>query len=191
MKRLAMLLTLGLVSGCDPAPGVTDVPRANWSRQRMADADGGRAFDAAQYALRQWFTIDVADRSEGLLTTVPAEYDERGGTGRIRDTAIKYPNRMRRRATVRVQGDGAEVSVDCVVIRERLDTADMRVFRLNRQFDDVGNETPIEQEAGSSAGQNEVWTDVGRDRSLERQILDVVRERLGSQTQPAAAGAGV
>src|SRR5262249_22316120 len=120
MTRLKLGILLSSVvtlMGCDSNPRMTDIPRADWSRERLADAGTDKTFAAAKYALQQWFTIDIANPAEGLLTTAPSEYDEKGGTGRIRDTAIKYPNRMRRRATVRVLPAGSEVSVECVVIK--------------------------------------------------------------------------
>ena len=40
------------------------------------------------------------------------------------------------------------------------------------------NETPIQQEAGVGPQQEQVWTDMPRDRGLERQVLDVVQNRL-------------
>lgn len=187
MRCFIIGLAVFMMAGCDANPRRTDIPRTNWSRERLDAASSDRAFEAARYALRQWFTIDQASASDGLLTTFPVEFEERGGTGRIRDAAVSYRNRVRHRATVRVMGAEPDVSVECVVIRERLDTADHRVFAMNRQFDDVNNQTPISGEGATSPSQNEVWTEIGRDRKLERDILNVVRERLSGG--PAAAPA--
>ncbi len=185
---LAFSLLLVSLAGCDDAdPRLTDIPRQNWARERCPDASKAQVFAASEYAVRQWFGIKNADIEAGIITSTPLEEQERGGTGRIRDTAIHYPNRIRRRATVRLLPEGNTVSVECVVIKDRLDTADMRVFEKNRQFDDVNNQTPIQTEAATSARQNEFWTEVGRDRGMEQRILGVIRERLGSPSHPAAA----
>lgn len=187
--RVALgLCVTGLLVGCDSSATIrTDIPPAQWSREVVAVPAGESAFDAAKFAVSQWFAIDRAEPQDGLITTFPAEFEERGGTGRFRDAAIRFPNRMRRKAIVRISQTGDHASVDCVVIRERLDTSDYRVFALNRQFDDVNNQTPIQEDAATSARQNEVWTEVGRDRGMERQILNVVREKLGGATSPAPA----
>lgn len=184
----ALLISMLLLSfaGCDDAdPRLTDIPRQNWARQRFPDATEKQLFAAAQYAVRQWFPIKSADPEAGLITSYPLEEQERGGTGRIRDTAIHYPNRIRRRATVRLLPEGGTTVVECVVIKDRLDTADMRVFEKNRQFDDVNNQTPIQTEAATSARQNEVWSEIGRDRGMEQRILAVIRERIGGPSAPA------
>lgn len=184
------MLVVAALTGCDDAdPRLTDIPRQNWARQRYPDATEKQLFAASEYAVRQWFSIKSADPEAAIITTYPLEDQERGGTGRIRDTAIRFPNRIRRRATVRLLPEGGTTVVECVVIKDRLDTADMRVFEKNRQFDDVNNQTPIQTEAGTSARQNEYWTEVGRDRGMEQRILAVIRERLGGSVTPAAANA--
>lgn len=191
--RLTALCVLALsVAGCDSADRRDDVPRQDWTFNRVDNTSKEAAFDAARYALSQWFTIRQSSVTDGVITTDPVEFEQRGGTERFRDEALKFRNRMRRRAVVRVRGGEGAAIVECVVTRERLDTADHRVFAMNRQSDDVGNQTPITQEGATSPAQNEVWTDVGRDRALERQILDVVRDRLAgvpAKSAPAAPAA--
>jgi len=188
VRRIASLVIpfgFALLTGCDNAdPRLTDIPRQNWSRQRFPGATDKQIFAAAEFAVRQWFGVKGADVDAGIITTYPLEEQERGGTGRIRDTAIHYPNRIRRRATVRLLPESGVTVVECVVIKERLDTADMRVFEKNRQFDDVNNQTPIQTEAATSARQNDFWSEVGRDRGMEQRILDVVRERVGAVSPP-------
>ncbi len=185
MRRITLLAVTLFVAGCESSEiRRTDIPRTDWSRESVPAAPKESAFDAAKYAVSQWFTIELAQPQDGLITTYPVEYTERGGTGRFRDPVLKYPNRMRRKAIVRVNQAGEQASIDCVVITERLDTSDYRVFAQNRQFDDVNNQTPIQGDAATSARQNEVWTEVGRDRGIERQILNVARDRLRGETSP-------
>jgi len=186
LRCLAPLLTMILLAGCESAAvRRTDIPRADWSRESLTVPPNESAFDAAKFAVSQWFPIELAQPQDGLITTHPVEFEERGGTGRFRDAALNFPNRMRRKAIVRVTQTGNQASVDCVVIKERLDTPDYRVFAMNREFDDVNNQTPIENEAATSSRQNEVWTEVGRDHSMERQILNVVRDKIHGETSPA------
>ncbi|MCK6456663.1 MAG: hypothetical protein L6Q92_09070 [Phycisphaerae bacterium] len=188
---LATAILAGILSvGCDPADRRADIPRAGWTSQRIEAGSEADVFEAARFAVSQWFRINEARPSEGMITTYPNETEERGGTGRIRDDAIGYRNRIRRLATVRVRKTGAGVATECVVVRERLDTSDMRVFETNRQFNDVPNQTQISGEGATSARQNEVWTEVGRDRALERDILRAIRDRLAQPQRSAAPTAG-
>jgi len=186
VRRFALLVAICLPAGCESsAVRRTDIPRTDWSRESVPVAPKENSFDAAKYAVSQWFTVELAQPQDGLITTYPVEYTERGGTGRFRDASpLKYPNRMRRKAIVRVSQSGDQASIDCVVITERLDTSDYRVFAMNREFDDVNNQTPIDEDAATSARQNDVWTEVGRDRGMERQILNVARDRLRGETSP-------
>lgn len=178
LRLLALFGVCLLIVGCDATDRRDDIPRQDWSSTRLDADDSSAAFDAATYAVSQWFTIRDANPADGLILSHPAEFDQRGGTERLRDGAVNYRNRVRRRAVVRVRSTGGGPRVECVVARERLDTADHRVFWHNRSFEDVPSQTPIAQEAATGPEQNEVWTDVGRDRDLERRILGVVRERL-------------
>ena len=134
--------------------------------------------------MQQWFRVTETDPQRGVIQSAPSEYEQKGGTGRIRDAAIGFRNRMRRIGAIVVQEVGEGCIVKCKVAVQRLDTADHRAFRSNQQFGDVPNETPIQQEAGVSPQQEQVWTDMPRDRALERQVLDVVQNRLEGDAEP-------
>lgn len=175
-----------LLAGCEAGERSTFVTRQGWSSRGIDNATAAQVMDAARYALGQWFTVSETRPSEGLVLAAPSEFDERGGTGRLRDAAIGYRNRVRRRAAVRIRSAARGVTVECIVIKERLDTSDHRVFAMNRQFEDVPNQTPIAGEGATSSSQNEVWSDVGRDRTLERDILAALLERLGGPARETA-----
>ncbi len=184
-----VLLALSFIvcgAGCSDAPRTkTSGGRAaGWTPTRLPNVSKAQAFDAGVYAMRQWFRLAETSPSDGVIRGTAEEFDQQGGTGRIRDGAVGYRNRMRRIAalTIREQ-DGGSVA-RCRVQVERLDTADHRVFRRQQQFGDVPNETPIDREASVSAEQNQVWTPMPRDRNLERQILALLRDRaLGEETR--------
>jgi hypothetical protein len=184
------------LTGCSDAkttPNISRASTADWSQVRLPNTSPGEAYDAGVYAMRQWFRLAETDPEQGLVHSVPSEYEQKGGTGRIRDAAIGYKNRMRRTGTLVVQTMEGGCIVKCKVGVQRLDTADHRVFRSNKQFEDVPNETPIQQEASVSPSQDQVWTDMPRDRGLEQEILGVVQNRLGGgkPTGEAAPGPAV
>jgi hypothetical protein len=189
---LACFAVFAGVAGCSGArstPNISRASTADWSQIRLPNTPPGAAYDASLYAMRQWFRLSVTDPVEGLIQTVPSEYEQKGGTGRIRDTAIGYKNRMRRTGLLVVQDFDGGCIVKCKVGVQRLDTADHRVFRSNKQFEDVPNETPIQQEASVSPQQDQVWTDMPRDRGLEQEILGIVQNRVGGGNQEAGDAA--
>jgi len=178
-----MVAIVGLVAqaGCPPVdstPG-SRVRTEGWTSIHLSKASKADAYDACVYAMKQWFKVDYASPVDGEVRSSTMEYDQKGGTDRLRDAAIKYKNRMRRTAVLVVQEDGTEAVVRCAVQVQRLDTADYRVFSDQNRFVDYPNETPIDRGAGASQSQTQVWTDMPRDRQLEQDILSVVRSRVG------------
>ncbi len=169
--------------GCT-APGGVPV---KGSIRYFPDVSEGQALVLAENALRQYgFRIQERDEDMGRLRTYPLESTMAGGTGRIRD-AVKYTNRVRRVAEVYLLPRAQGVRVKCRVMLQRLDTGDYTTFGREHLMSDVPTETPIDQDGGTLARQNEVWTDVRSDRQLQQQILTTLAELLG---RPAAAGSG-
>ncbi|MCK6483058.1 MAG: hypothetical protein HUU22_10950 [Phycisphaerae bacterium] len=190
-SALAAMLTLG---GCadadDPAAGLGGEGTRAYaaSRQRLDNVSYHAAFDSAVHALSQWFEGIAADPATGRITAAPSENTEPGGTGRLRDEVAGFRNRVRRQAAMTVLQQGDSIVVDCRVTRQRLDTADHRAFAHQRSArdEDPTAYTPIQGEASATAEQAQVWTDIGRDRRLEQEILGVVRDRLLRGSRPAA-----
>lgn len=133
-----------------------------------------RAFDAGLIAMRQYFNHVNILRAEGRLASGWAEYDQKGGTGRFRDATLNFKNRMRRRATLWISSAESGAVAKCQVRRQRLDTADHRIFQQQQQFNDLPNSTPIDRDAATTTDQNQAWTDMQRDRRMERELLQVL-----------------
>jgi hypothetical protein len=62
---------------------------------------------------------------------------------------------------------------------QRLDTTQRDVFARQREFADVPSDTPIDRGEGMTTDQTATWTDLRRDRSTERRILQAIRARVG------------
>ncbi|MFH1417507.1 MAG: hypothetical protein ABII12_04375 [Planctomycetota bacterium] len=178
MGLMILALTAGGCSDLD-APDTAKGRSGGWAQIRLPNTARPAAYDAGIYAMRQWFRLEETDPERGLIQGAPAEYEQKGGTGRIRDAAIGYKNRMRRTAVMFVKPDAEGCVVSCRVGVQRLDTSDHRVFRDNQRFNDLPNETPIDHDAGIRPSQDQVWTEMPRDREMERQILAIVREQAG------------
>lgn len=153
---------------------------------RLPQTPPDRVFEAGVYAMQQWFRRVEPRPALGVIYGSTTEYTQEGGTDRIRDV-IGFRNRMRRTGSLTVQPFGEGTRVACRVDRERLDTADHRVFRQNRSLNDLPNQTPIERDAGLMASQEQVWTRLSRDRPLEMDILDLIRDRTAGMAGADAA----
>jgi hypothetical protein len=180
-RHLAVALSLALV-----AVGACNGPEQRGSRtgdtsasmRRLPGTSPDVAFDASVEAIREYFTQAFPSRDLGTVESPMVEYEQRGGTGRFRDTAIGFRNRLRRKATIWVAPAEAGSVVRCQVRVQRLDTADQRTFQSQQQFNDVPNETPIEREAGVDPSKEQAWTELERDTALERELLSVVMSRV-------------
>jgi len=141
---------------------------------KMPNTTTDAAFDAGLDAMRQYFNHVQDLRLEGRLVSGWAEYDQKGGTGRLRDATLNYRNRLRRRATLWISAAEPGAVAKCQVRTQRLDTADHRVFEQQQQFNDLPNSTPIDREAATTTDQNQAWSEMQRDRQMERELLQVL-----------------
>ena len=193
LAALAILGGLALtgMAGCSQSGDGVFSPRPRvegWSQRQVPGVTLDEAVTASAAAVRQWFPrTDVRVSNYGLIRTGAVEYSQKGGTERIRDS-IGYRNRLRRSATIEVRPGENGCVVKCVVERQRLDTADRRVFQQNDSRNDVPNETPVTRgDAGLRVDQQDAWTDMPRDRALESDILSAIVARMTAAKGPDAA----
>lgn len=163
-----------------PAPQST---AAGWTPLALPGTSPDAAYEAGLRAMRQYFPSVKTVSAGRVIESGAAEYTQEGGTGRFRDGALKYKNRMRRMATLQITETASGCLVQCQVRRQRLDTADHRTFRQQRMFEDVPNETPIDRGDSADPSQSEEWTEMQRDTALEREMLEVLFNQVpGAET---------
>lgn len=189
---LGLMAWLALPSGCSGprSESGSRTPTGRWNRINLPNSTPDQTIDAALVALQQYFPAVNPSRNEGRLETPMVEYSQRGGTERIRDAAVNPTNRMRHKATVIVTPSEKGCVAMCEVRVQRLDTADQRAFQQHREFSDVPNQTPIQRDAGVSGEQSDSWTEMPRDAKLERDILQIIFNRVSpppDATSPAPA----
>jgi hypothetical protein len=188
----ASVLMIWQFAGCSRGESGTSTSvrsrNEGWTTVRLPNTSRAEAFQAGEYAMKQWFRLEEVSPTNGQIRSALIEYTQKGGTERLRDV-IMFPNRMRHRATLVVMEQAPDTVVRCAVSVQRLDTADHRVFQSNERFTDYPNDTPIDRGAGLSASQDQVWTDMPRDRQLESDILSVVKNRV-NKTPPSSAPVG-
>ncbi len=171
----ACALVLAGAQGCSElSTSLTDGNLGGVTPLKMPTIPTDRAFDAGLIAMRQYFNRVNVVRTEGRIVGGWAEYDQKGDTGRIRDATLNYRNRLRRRATLWISSAESGAVAKCQVRRQRLDTADHRIFQQQQQFNDLPNSTPIDRGAGTTTDQNQAWTEMQRDRQMERELLQVL-----------------
>ncbi len=159
----------------------------SFARERLTGVAPDRAFEAAQQVFRQYFSVDRVEPAEGAIYSRPTELSGAGSPQRVRDLLSATPSRRREVAELRLVSRGNDVIALCRVRTQRLDTSERRAFTPQTGDDRPANNTPFSAEEGASARQREDWVDIGRNRVLEQQVLESLRERLGvrSATRPA------
>ena len=179
------LLFVALLTGC--AAGGLDVQMA--SRDIAADPDA--TFAAAQAALAREFDRLNVDRAARRITSEPQEYTTQSESLTSRDL-VGARSTMRRIAMLNVVSRGEGKSqVRLRIDRQREDTTRTERASAEQQYrlSDSPSYTPIERDAGTSTQQNTVWTTIGRDSKLERELLGEL-ERQFSRASPEIEAAG-
>lgn len=180
----AGLGTAGLSAGCNGPVGMSPDMASVW----VEGVTLREAFNATEATLReQDFRMAERDPDRGYLRSYPTEGVIAGGTGRLSDAIIKPQNAVRRVAEAYVSARQGGVAVRYRVTVERLDTAKVRAWTREHEVSDTPVETPIDQEQGTLPVQNETWTSVRRDASMEADIRLALLERLGRQQTGATA----
>jgi hypothetical protein len=149
--------------------------------------------DAAAVILQRDFGRVKVDRAARRITTAPVEFTTERESGTVRDL-YRGRSTMRRVAQFDVGRSGGQTVARLRVDVERRDTERQVLMqpRPYRLSDDPGQETPIDVDAATTAQQNTVWTRVRRDRTLERALLDELREQFARLTvQPEETEAAV
>jgi hypothetical protein len=188
MIPIATIAAALWTSGCNEPIGGGGMGDAGYARQTFRTASRAEVFQAAQAAFRQYFSIADADPATGTITSRPQEVDARGEPTQVREL-LGGQSRRRQIGELRVLTRGPEVIALCRVQRQRLDTTERRAFQTQRGDDRPTENTPFEAEAGATGEQRTAWTNIGRNRSLEADILRSLRMRIEPEeatTEPAA-----
>ncbi len=177
MKPVLVTLLLGaagFVAGCVDAAAVESL-----QQRAIPNADPDQVLAAATTILQREFGRVRVDPAARRIVTAPVEYTTERDSGTARDL-YRGRSTMRRSATFMVGRSGGETVARLRVDIERRDTGRQMVMQPQayRLSDSPGQETPISVDAATTADQNAVWTRVRRDRQLERELLDELREQF-------------
>lgn len=184
---IACVLAGGSLAGC------ADVGTVDAHQQRVIeDADADAVLTAATGILQREFGRVKVDRLNRRIETAPVEFTTARDSGTARDL-YRGRSTMRRTGHFSVGQSGGQTVARLRVDVDRRDMGPRTLMRpeSHRLSDTPGQQTPIEADAATTDQQNTAWTRVRRDRALERQLLDELREqfaRLSPEAERAAAG---
>jgi len=185
----AMLILPGLVA-CDGAVGPARPARARsqdpaeFSSVRLPGVRVADARPAALQVLTERFRLDTSASTGTLLVSRPLETSDRADDERagVREVLSGSSGRRRQIAQIVLVDRGEEVLVRCHVQVQRLDLTERGVFMGHRAADDRPGTLQGERSSGNRPVTEQDWVNVGRDRHLERNLLNQIAERLAPQT---------
>jgi len=162
------------VAGCaGPRPS-----SSKFALRRLPQADAAEVFRVAEAALLECgFQIRSAIPSEGRVNTFPLSAE--GLAEGIRAELAPVAPEARRVATLHVKPGNEEVSVFCRVDLQQPSSDVLELQFASHDLSDIPSDTPIDRDAATTAEQNTLWRNVGRDRALERLLLARIIETSG------------
>jgi hypothetical protein len=181
---LLMLPVTGLVGCTGESLAVED------RQERVLEgADPDAVLVAAAQILQREFGRAQIDRSNRRVITLPAEFTTDRESGTVRDV-YRGKSTMRRKAEFMVGRRGGVTVARLRIDVERRDTERQIVMRPQgeRLGDSPGQQSAIQADAATTGEQNAVWTRVRRDRKLERELLDELREHFARLAADSEVG---
>jgi len=184
MKRSLLLLLVPVV-----AAGCKEATRAG-QRQPMHSDDRQRVCQAAREVLEEHFQIADANVIRGTIETEPQVFD-RGGGGTLADLR-GAGGQWRRTVYFGMERSGLTVVGKVAVLLEREATAAaIAVAEQHRTAPE--DELPARSDRDHSLGdrpKQPVWMDVGEEKSLARELLGTIAQRVRAMEREEAVPMG-
>ena len=173
LKLLTVLVVAAVVAG-----GCGESASRAWQHAQLPTHDWQTAFQVSQDVLKEHFEIAEASVTKGTIVTRPAVF-ERARSGTLADIR-GAGGRWRRTVSLELSRGGLEVEARAAVILEREGTNAAIAIAESGGFGDRANDVPRSQPLISERGRGPapVWTEVGNDPTLAREILAQITERL-------------
>lgn len=154
------ILTVTL--GCATAPTA-----ANFSvRTIAADPDADPESAVRNVLLRRDFVLVASESSGPRFVALPRTHRPRTDSSRTR-------------IDIRFAEVGGARKIFCRAELQRQSTEARRIIALDTAMEDQPGATPLQREGASTVQQTTVWDTIGRDRALEREIIEELTAALG------------
>jgi hypothetical protein len=154
------------------------------SSRRLGGTSAAAVQPVAERVFRQHFKIDAAASGAGLLVAQPQEVTAEMPAEGVREVLSGARRRHRYLAELRINQQGEDVLLRCIVQTQRLETSERAAFSTQRG-EDRPTETPIDRMGPSSADNREEWVPSKRDRTLEQEILTAIQQAIQPATSEA------
>lgn len=162
------LIAASLTAGCAAAPSA-----ANFSVRTLAMQPSGDVESAVRTVLlRRDFVVVVAETAGPRFVALPRDHRPQSDSRRTR-------------LDIRIAEVGGARKIFCRAEVQRQSTEARRIIALDTAIDDQPGATPLQREGATTVEQNTVWDTIGRDRTLEREIVNDLADALGGA--PASA----
>lgn len=187
------LATCLLLGGCDnmiqSSTRSTTQDAMQFSTVRVPGVSAQDARAVATDVFKEHFRVDPSASTATQLVSRPSEstaHADQESAG-VREVLSGSSNRRRQIARLQLVERGADVLIRCHVEVQRLDVTERSAFAQQRAADDRPSNQTTDRRSGTQQVKDEDWSNVGRNRQLEREILDAIAERLAPVTGGASA----
>jgi hypothetical protein len=187
-------LGLALLAGCDNlalGPDRSSAERPEDFTSTIVPATPVKAVrPVAVQVFKEHFRFNAANSTDTVLRSFPQDAVGRveGETPEMREVLTGRNRRRRESAIVELAERGPDVVVRCQVQVQRLAAPQRAAFAPQTTGDDrPAARTEAERSTAQDTREQDRWVSAGRDRQLERTIVNQIAERLGRPTGAAGS----
>ncbi|MCX5685840.1 MAG: hypothetical protein NT049_19475 [Planctomycetota bacterium] len=181
LKFIPVLVVAAILAG-----GCQDAANRTWQNARLPTHDWQRAFEVSREVLKEHFEIGESSVTKGTIVTRPQAFDRAKGLS-LADLR-GAGGRWRRTVTIELSRGGLDIDARAAVILEREGTNAAIALAQSGGYEEHTTDVPRSRVYGSERGSGTppVWTEVGNDAGLAREILAKISERLQKAEQQEA-----
>ena len=148
------------------------------TRLSLGDVSYDEALAVAREVMRKHFELAPGNPGDSAIVARPKPVDARAQ----RILGGKSP--VRQLATLRLQSRAGHVVANANILLQRQGSASFRQFGSSGNYSTIPNDTPSQSEAATTPEQNEAWETRGRDRALERTIVQELYNAMHPSKNP-------
>ena len=180
MKQMVYALPLAALAamiGCSSGPSPGSTMQLGTAEQVSPQL----AFTTAKEVMAQYFPVQSADPESGTIKCQPAAVKER-------QERLLGASPTRQVASIQIFSSEGLTMATVTVVVQQLGTSVFRASRNEGSYSGVPNETPAQQDAATTAEQNQTWKTIDYSYETQRKILDDLRQRLHPESASQSAG---